>query len=91
MKTTTKVLQPAREINIHKCTCDKCHAPSGEAECISPKIRTVIIRCDEGESRVDGGNSMLTTIDCCTSCFHRVVVPALLALGFTTRQEYRDW
>lgn len=75
-------------------TCSKCGADANDDSVpagISAQKVAVRIHRLETESYPSGGWTEGVAIDCCSSCFERVVVPALTALGFETRVDKRDW
>ena len=88
MRTTTKRTEPAHVVSEHVDTCDRCGKPSGD-DYAGLDTSFVTIRHEHGTRYPEGGSMEAQVVDCCPACWKAHVLPALRALGFSTRTE--DW
>ncbi len=87
MRTTTKTTIPAREIAEHKDACDRCRTVLQSRYRSHGEYEVVAIERVKGWSWPGESSSDSLVIDCCPACFDAYVLPALVALGFTPREE----
>lgn len=87
MRTVTKRKVTREEAN-YSDTCDKCGKPSGDCEATDRyDVQEVEIVMKLGSSYPGDYSATHTVVDCCTECFTKHVLPALVALGFKPREE----
>lgn len=92
MKTVTKRTEPAREVEDVALTCDRCGKPCDDREARGYNVKEAVVMAEWGQSYgTDGGSKERIVFDCCVACFKKIVVPAMIDLGFTMRTEETDW
>jgi hypothetical protein len=83
MRRTTKRLVPAKpehEVTDSEILCDLCGADVDYND--NPRIEIT-----RRESYPYNDSPDVTRFDCCGACFDAKVSPALIALGFTPRED----
>lgn len=92
MKIVHQVQVPARTEQRSTTQCDLCGAPSGwfEKSDGAYQVAEVEIEMVTGARYPECDATTRTIVDCCTACFKAKVIPALVALGFTPREEESD-
>jgi hypothetical protein len=92
VKKVTQTRIPSETIDVAVYTCDKCGRPSGDLRTGAyDRVETTIASKSVTSYGTDGGSSEATVFDCCADCFKKHVVPAMVALGFTVREEEENW
>jgi hypothetical protein len=82
MLKQTTMTEPAREVTYTTTVCDLCGQPCGYHETGDRAVRI------SSDLRREYCDTETTHVDCCSACYDAQVLPALVALGFTPREEW---
>lgn len=79
------------EIEFHSGRKVKVEFDGAPAKMLVTNIAKVTMEHEEGTSYPEGRNTVVQVVDSCAKCFLEAALPALLAAGFSVREEDKSW